>query len=104
RCLPQDRVARAVQVTTAAVVGLVHVARGPSRAHAGPPRRTAALPLRERFATLLYRPADARYRPICVFVIEVNWQIRAALRKTSPSAISLNRRSSRPLAANRNMI
>ena len=33
-----------------------------------------------------------------MFVIEVNWQISAAARKTSPSAISLNRRSSRPLA------
>src|SRR5580693_7580956 len=41
---------------------------------------------------------------MCVFVIEVNWQIRAAVRKTSPSAISLKRRSSRPLAANRNVI
>ena len=37
---------------------------------------------------------------MCVFVIEVNWQISAAVRKTSPSAISLKRRSSRPLAAN----
>ena len=40
---------------------------------------------------------------MCVFVIDVNWQISAAVRKTSPSAISLKRRSSRPLAANRNM-
>src|SRR5215472_9490873 len=40
---------------------------------------------------------------ICVFVIEVNWQMSAAVRKTSPSAISLKRRSSRPLAANTNM-
>jgi L-asparaginase len=43
-------------------------------------------------------------RPMCVLVTEVNWQISAALRKTSPSAISLKRRSSRPLAANTNMI
>src|SRR5437588_42621 len=40
---------------------------------------------------------------MCVFVIEVNWQISAAERKTSPSAISLKRRSSRPLAAQRHV-
>jgi Asparaginase, N-terminal len=44
------------------------------------------------------------HRPMCVLVTAVNWQISAALRKTSPSAISLKRRSSRPLAANTNMI
>src|SRR5947207_13108019 len=37
-------------------------------------------------------------RPMWVLVTEVNWQISAAVRKTSPSAISLKRRSSRPLA------
>jgi hypothetical protein len=31
-----------------------------------------------------------------VLVIAVNWQISVAVRRTSPSAISLNRRSSRP--------
>src|SRR6476646_8208923 len=41
---------------------------------------------------------------MCVLVTEVNWQISAAVRNTSPSAISLKRRSSRPLAANTNMI
>jgi hypothetical protein len=40
---------------------------------------------------------------MCVLVTEVNWQISAAARKTSPSAISLKRRSSRPLAAKANV-
>jgi len=43
-------------------------------------------------------PAES-YRPMCVFVIEVNRQISAAVRKTSPSTISLKRRGSRPAAA-----
>src|SRR5947199_10559983 len=38
-----------------------------------------------------------------VFVSVVNWQIRAAVRKTSPRAISLKWRSSRPLAAKTNI-
>src|SRR5215831_930234 len=38
-----------------------------------------------------------------VCVIWVNWQISAAVSRTSPTAISLKRRSSRPLAAKPNM-
>ena len=43
------------------------------------------------------------HRPMWVFVMEVNSHISAAVSRTSPSAISLKRRSSRPLAANRNV-
>src|SRR4029077_15525765 len=46
---------------------------------------------------------DGGHRPMVMVVIEVNWQINARGRSTSPSAISLKRRSSRPLAANRNI-
>src|SRR5579884_2600890 len=46
---------------------------------------------------------SATHRMMCVFVIAVNWQIRAATRKTRPRAISLKCRNSRPLAANANM-
>jgi hypothetical protein len=35
---------------------------------------------------------------MCVFVIEVNWQISATVKNTRPSDISLKCRSSRPLA------
>jgi hypothetical protein len=42
-------------------------------------------------------------RPIVDWVIAVNWQMSASVRKTRPSEISLKRRSSRPLAANANI-
>jgi len=86
------------------LVALAPVGRSPAprRARDRPPAAWQERPCRASQLTSGFAPG-ADHRPMCVFVIEVNWQISAADSRTRPIAISLKRRSSRPLAANANM-